>query len=257
MQDRLRQLLDKHQSLFGLICRDPTMIELELIALAGYHVVFLDLEHGSQSNAEAVQLTRTITHLGMVPMVRTAEPTRTHVQVLLDGGVQILAIPDVRSAQVAANFVEMGKYPPLGERGVCSSSANFDYCLSDPEQALRAANEVTRLMVMIESDEGYAALDSILDVEGIDIVTVGPVDWASHSGLFGTEAKAQLTPKIEHVFRAAIDAGKLTTHATFDPSEVLRWRQLGVHVIFVNVDVNLKRKTFVDTLSRYHDAIRS
>ena len=255
MQDRLRELLDEHQSLFGVICRDPTMIELELIALAGYHVVFLDLEHGSQSDSQAVQLTRTISHLGMVPLVRIPECSRSHVQVLLDGGVQILALPDVRSAQQAAGFVKLGKYPPLGQRGVCSSSANFEYCLSNPEHALRTANEATRLMVMIESDEGFAALDAILKVEGIDILTVGPADWASHSGIYGENAKAQLAPKIEHVLRAAIGAGKITTHAVFNPEDVAHFRELGVHIIFVGVDVNLKRQMLKDTLNRFHDAL--
>ena len=163
MQDRLKELLDKHDHLFGVICRDATMVELELMALAGYHVVWLDLEHGPQSNAEAVRLARTITHLGMVPLVRIPELSRTHVQVLLDGGIQILTLPDVRTAQQAAAFVQLGKYPPVGRRGVSSSSANFDYHLRDPVQDFRASNEATRLMVMIESDQGYEELDAMLE----------------------------------------------------------------------------------------------
>ena len=39
MQDRLQQLLDEHDHLFGVICRDATVVQLELLALAGYHVV--------------------------------------------------------------------------------------------------------------------------------------------------------------------------------------------------------------------------
>ena len=255
MQDRLEELLDDHDHLFGVICRDTTIVELELMALAGYHVVWLDLEHGSQSNSEAVRLARTITHLGMVPLVRIPEISRTHVQVLLDGGVQILTLPDVRTLQQAVEFVQLGKYPPLGERGVCSSSANFDYHLRDPVQDLSTSNDATRLMVMIESDQGYEELDAILSVQGIDMLTIGPADWAAHSALESATAKTQLAPKIEGVLKAAAQAGKVTSMGVFDSNDASRYRELGVRVFFVGVDVNLKRRTLVDTLGRFRDAL--
>lgn len=254
MQDRLRQLLDEHDCLFGVICRDATVVQLELMALAGYHIVWLDLEHGSQSNSEAVQLARNIVHLGMVPLVRIPEMSRTHVQVLLDGGIQILTLPDVRTAQQAADFVRLGKYPPLGERGVCSSSANFNYQLRDPEQDLSASNDATHLMVMIESDQGYEALDGILEVEGIDLLTVGPADWGADSGLYGAAAKTTLTPKIEHILKATAEADKMTAMGVFDSTNVARYRDLGVRIVFVGVDVNLHRNVLVDTLGRYREA---
>jgi len=210
---------------------------------------------GSQSPAEAIQLARTIVHLGMVTLVRIPEISRTQVQVLLDGGIHILTLPDVRTAQQAAEFVQLGKYPPLGARGVCSSSANFNYHLRDPREDLLAANNATRLMVMIESDQGYAALDSILQVEGIDMLTIGPADWAADSGLFDDAAKTELAPKIEHVLKATTAAGKMTAMGVFDAANVARYRELGVRIIFVGVDVNLQRDVLVDTLGRYRDAV--
>ena len=253
MKDRLKELLEEHDHLYGVICRDTTIVELELMAQAGYHVVWLDLEHGTQSNTEAIRVSRTITHLGMVPMVRMPELSRSHVQVLADGGIQILNLPDVRTPEQAETFVHLGKYPPVGGRGVCSSSVNFDYHLADPVQDLVDSNDATRLMVMIESDPGYEALDSILSVDGIDMLTIGPADWAASSGLDSVTAKAQLAPKIEHVLEAAAQAGKITAMGAFDPNSVSRYLELGVRIIFVGVDVNMKRKMLIDTLGRFHD----
>ena len=190
MSSRLKELLKTEEVLYGVICRDTTMTDLELMAQLGYSVVFLDLEHGPQSTAEVLRLGRTITHLGMVPMARIPELTRTQVQRLLDGGMEILTLPDVRSAAQAARLVQLGKFPPLGERGVSSSSAGTGFTLgSDPRRALGEADLRTSLMVMIESDEGYQALDDILEVEGIDMLTVGEMDWSVSLGLFGPEAK--------------------------------------------------------------------
>ena len=113
MIDRLGQLLRDNERVYGVICRDPTLLEIELMAQAGYHIVWIDLEHSPKPVDEVVRLGRTITHLGMVSLVRIPELSRTHVQLLLDGGIEVLVLPDVRSAQQASEFVQLGKYPLL------------------------------------------------------------------------------------------------------------------------------------------------
>ena len=96
-------------------------------------------------------------------------------------------------------------------------------------------NKATRLSVMIESDQGYEALDSILAFEGIDIVPVGAADWGAASGLYGAAAKTQLGPKVEHVLTAAAKAGRITSLGVFDCSNLDRYCDLGVRIFFVNV----------------------
>ena len=256
LHDRLGELLQEHESLFGVICRDATLTDLELMAQAGYHVVWLDMEHGPQSTAEVLRLGRTITHLGMVPLVRMPELSRTYVQRLLDGGIQVLTLPDVRNAGEAARFVQLGKYPPLGQRGVSSSSAGTEFTMgTDPRQRLREANARTHLMAMIENDEGYAALDAILEVEGIDLVTVGPMDWAVGLGLYGSEAQERQAAKIEGVISAAAAAGKIPTAGAFSIDQASRYRDLGVRVFFVGVDLVLKRQVLSTTLAAVRDAL--
>jgi len=256
MSGRLRELLKTEEVLYGVICRDTTMTDLELMAQLGYSVVFLDLEHGPQSTAEVLRLGRTIAHLGMVPMARIPELTRTQVQRLLDGGMEILTLPDVRNAAQAARLVRLGKFPPLGERGVSSSSAGTGFTLgSDPGRALREADLGTSLMVMIESDEGYRALDDILQVEGIDMLTVGEMDWSVSLGLFGPEAKRALAPKIERVLEAGHRNGKILAMGGGHPQQALQYRALGVRLFFVGVDINLKRKMLSDSLSAFRGVL--
>ena len=122
---------------------------------------------------------------------------------------------------------------------------------SDPRQRLREANDATHLMVMIESDEACDALDGILAVEGIDMVTVGPMDWAVGLGLFGDEARARQAPKIERVLRTAAAAGRITTAGAFSTEEAEYYRGLGVRVFFVGVDLVLKQQALTRTLSRF------
>ena len=256
MTDRLGELLDRHQVLFGVICRDPTLIDIELLAQIGYHVVWIDLEHGSLAPVDMMRLSRTITHLGMVPLVRIIDLSRSHVQSLLDGGFEIVVLPNVTDASQADELVRLGKYPPLGERGLSSTTAGANYTMGDdPQKTLAEANTATHLMVMFESDQGFARMDQILQIEGIDLVTVGPNDWAVSLGLFGDDVKAHLAPKIEQVVTASVAAGKIVTMGASTPQEAEHFVNLGARMLFLGVDVTLKRRIFTEALREIREAV--
>lgn len=249
MKDRLAQLLDENDVLCGITCRDPSLTDIELMAMAGCHVVWMDLEHAPLTTARAVDLCRTITHLGMVPMVRIIELARTHVQALLDGGYQIVLLPNIRDASQAAQFVRLAKFPPQGERGASSSAAGLDFDLgNDPRRKLDEANAATHLMVQFESDTALGNLDEICAVQGIEMVTVGPIDWAAAAGLLGEEA-SRLTDKIERVLSVASEKGKITAMGVGTAEKAARYVELGVRVLFAGVDVNLKRRAFAEAVS--------
>jgi 4-hydroxy-2-oxoheptanedioate aldolase len=110
-------------------------------------------------------------------------------------------------------------------------------------------------MVMIESDEGYQALDDILQVEGIDMLTVGEMDWSVSLGLFGAEAKRVLAPKIERVLTMAHRSGKILAMGGGNPQQADYYRSLGVRLFFVGVDVNLKRKVLSESLSGLREVL--
>jgi 2-keto-3-deoxy-L-rhamnonate aldolase RhmA len=254
--DRLTELLNHHRILYGIICRDPTFVDVELLAHAGYHIVFIDLEHGPISATDAIRLGRTVTHLGMVPMVRIIELSRGNVQGLLDGGFQIMALPNITDANQATEFVGLGKFPPVGRRGVSTSSASTNYALGeDPQSTFVQANKMTHLMVMFENDQSFAQLDSILRVDGIDLVTVGPLDWAVSLGRFGDDGKTLLANKIEKVIAAARAAGKVVAMGASSVDEAKHYVSLGARILFLGVDVPLKRKAFVGTLTAFQEAV--
>ena len=253
--DRLSQLLKENDALYGVICRDATLTDIELMSQVGYHIIWIDIEHCPQSTEQAIQLARSITHLGMLPLVRIRELSRTNVQPLVDGGVRIIALPDVRSAEQAAELVELSKYPPLGQRGVSTTNAGVGFQLgSDLPETFRQANQATHLLVLFESDEGYESLDKILEVDGIDMVGVGANDWSASLGIYGEEAKKNLTPKIERVYNEAVKAGKIPIMGGGSPEQVQYFRKLGAKVYFTGVDVAMKRRMLVDTLKSFHDA---
>jgi 4-hydroxy-2-oxoheptanedioate aldolase len=250
MTDRLSELLGQKDTLLGLICRDPTLTDMELLAQAGCDAVWIDLEHGAIAALDALRLGRTVTHLGMVPVVRIIELNRTHIQSMLDGGFKVLVLPQVTSAAEARRFVELAKYPPLGNRGVSSSAAGINFSFgSDPLKTLSEANAATHLMIQIEDDRGYENLEPILEVEGVDMITVGPTDWGISRGLSPVQAKETLRPLIEKVFTAARKAGKITAMGVSNAEEAKQYKAWGARIIFAGIDIPLKRKAFEESLA--------
>ena len=145
--------------------------------------MWLDLEHSPQPISDAVRLGRTVSHLGMVPLVRVPEMSRSHVQVLLDTDIEIIALPDVKNALEASELVQLGKYPPVRGRGFSSTTAVTGFTVGiDPN--FTPGERCDALMILVESEEGYEALDAILEVEGIDIVAIGAGDRGGQSRSF-------------------------------------------------------------------------
>ncbi|MBM3262148.1 MAG: hypothetical protein FJY97_01770 [candidate division Zixibacteria bacterium] len=251
-QDRLSNLLEQHAFLYGIICRDATPIDIELMAQSGFHVVWLDREHSSQSMTDLLGLSRTVEHLGMVSMIRLSEITRAQAQTALDGGIRILAAPDVRTGEDAARLVRLSKYPPMGRRGVSTTGAGAGYALgADARRTLDEVDAATKVMVMIESDEGNENLDAILATPGVDMLTIGPLDWGTSLGLYGDAARTHLMPKIERTLRHAVAAGRIAAMYTPDGETALRYRNCGVRIFFVGEDVVMKRRNMEQTLSTF------
>ena len=259
MVDRLGELLSENSILYGMLCRDPGLTDIELIAGAGYHVVWMDAEHAAYNPVEIVRLCRTIMHLGMVPMVRVPELTRTQMQVLLDGGVQIVLLPNVTGASQAEDLVRMGKFPPVGERGIGSTCPAFGYNLgAEPETMLQEVNSSTHLAVLIESDEGLGNIEEICAVSEIDMVMVGPTDWGAGLGLYGPSGARAMIEKSDAVLAKASAAGKITAAISVSgEAQAKRFIGLGVRILFAGIDVALRRKAFTEAISTLQAAAAS
>lgn len=250
MKDSLTELLARKEILFGITCRDLTATDLELMAQSGYDVVWIDLEHSPQSTTTAIQLGQLANHLGMIPMVRILEMSRTHVQRLLDGGIQVIILPDVKDYSEAEHFVNLGKYPPLGKRGVSSTSAGTNFSLgNDIKHTLSKTNNSTHLMVMFESNNAYEQREAILNIDGISLATVGPQDWSVGLGLFEEDAKSYLEPKISSILKTVSNAGKIATMSVSRPEEARHYYQQGVRIFFVGVDVSMKQRMLKQTIA--------
>ena len=158
----------------------PSGFSAEVMAQGGFDSVTVDLQHGMQDYLSMVTCFQAMHAHPVLPMVRVPWNEPGIIGKVLDAGAYGVICPMINSREEAANFVSYMRYPPNGTRSNGPIRAGI-YGGSSTYQT--TANNDILCMPMIETQKAIDNLDSILDVEGIDAVYIGPSDLAFSMGL--------------------------------------------------------------------------
>lgn len=183
MENKLRKALLKNELSIGTWIQIGHPAVAEILAHVGYDWICVDMEHGSIDIETMTHLFRAIAASGVVPIVRLPMNDPIWIRRSLDAGAMGLIIPMVNSAEEIETAIRYAKYPPKGERGYGYSRANF-YGM-DFENYIAGANETIAIIAQIEHRDGIENIDSILQVQGLDGVFIGPLDLSGSYGKTG------------------------------------------------------------------------
>jgi 2-keto-3-deoxy-L-rhamnonate aldolase RhmA len=206
MPASLKDALRGSKPLVGTLVTTTSTEVAEVLALAGFDWLFIDLEHGSLSVHDAQRVIQAVAGRSFT-VVRVADATAENVKRVLDTGCDGIIAPHVNTAADARRIVAVAKYPPLGERSVGLGRAQ-GYGLNFADY-IASANARTVVVVQIEHKDGVANVAEILQVDGIDAIFIGPYDLSGSMGILGQVSDARVLEAIEKV-RAACAAAKMT-----------------------------------------------
>ena len=158
---------------------------------------------------------------GTAVLVRARSCDDPSISLLLDNGVTGIILPDVNSAAEAKRAVDACKFAPIGKRSVAGGYPNFD-CRPVPlSHSVRALNESTLVVCMIETREGLGNVEEIAAVCrrrrgacGLQSTCWPP--WASPGGLRGIRSVVAAVERVIAVAtrRPASSPGLRRTSAT-------------------------------------------
>lgn len=185
----------------------PSLVEL--LGYAGLHWVLIDCEHGPMSEDEVLHMVRAAEVAGITPIVRPPANVDYLVARYLDLGAQGVLIPHVESKQDAEAAVRAARFPPLGRRGLGRTRwARYGAGGADRDLIARA-NAGVMVIALIESQAGIERLPEMLEVEGIDVVHIGPGDLSLELGAPGDWENPALVAAIERIIDTAVAAGRV------------------------------------------------
>jgi 4-hydroxy-2-oxoheptanedioate aldolase len=221
---RMPALLRSGKPVLGTFVGIPSPALVEMCGHAGLDFVVIDNEHGPAGIETTEQLIRAARVANVAPVVRTQEADILRV---LDVGASGIQVPQVESAAQAARIVAAAKYPPAGTRGAAFSTRAAGYGFFGGDPHIAASNEGTIVVIMVETREGVANLDAILDVPGIDAVFIGPNDLSFAMGYPGKPGTPEVARTIERCIRRIAEKGVAPGVITMSAEDHRKYAAMG------------------------------
>lgn len=235
-ENKLRTLFaQKQMALTGWVSMGDSLLT-EVIASCGYDAVTVDLQHGLFSIESAVPMLQAISSTGAVPLVRCSENGLGEINKLLDAGAYGVICPLINTADDAERFVRACHYSPRGGRSY-GPARGFLYGGAD---YFSEANRTILTLAMIETNQGFANAEAILQVPDLDGIFIGPADLNLEMGLAPDHYDA---PQLIDAIRSLVDLG--TRHGkyvgifagTMDMAQ--RMKQFGIDLVAPGTDIQL------------------
>ena len=194
--DNLRLKLSKGKSSIGswIQLSDPSVIKI--LSSSNYDWLAIDLEHGDIEEKDLPVLTSLAHSYCPLVFARVRAAEQTFCSRALDLGVDGIIIPKIESAENLIKIRNAIYYPPDGCRGVGYSNTNL-YGKYLNEHLSKVSKPF--LVAMIETLEGLNNLETILKVDGLDSILIGPYDLSASLSLPGKLESKEVINAINHI----------------------------------------------------------
>lgn len=220
---------------FGTWISTSSLVCLDALQGLGFDWFVIDTEHAQVNPETLAALIALHAASDAAPVVRVGEADLYLVKQALDAGAQGILVPLVNSEAQARAVVSFAKYPPQGVRGIASAPASrYGKELGG---YLRRANADTFVGVQIETKEALENLESIADVDGVDLLFVGPQDMTLNLGLMDDRKHPTLRAAMRKVVEACERRGKVAGPLAVDPEEKKAALELGFRFVALASDV--------------------
>lgn len=146
----------------------------EGVGHSGVHAVTVDLQHGMLGFSDALAMMQALSATPAMPMVRVPDLNPAQIMHLLDAGAYGIICPMISTPEQTKTLVAACRYPPHGNRSFGPSRG----LLYGGPNYVAHADDTVMAIPMIETAEAVDRIEEILDVEGVDMVYLGPNDMA-------------------------------------------------------------------------------
>ena len=156
----------------------------EAMAYFGFECIWIDGEHGAYDKGDILASIVAVNAAGAGAFVRVSGHDPSSIKPILDMGPNGIVCPNVVTVEEAAAFISACTYPPKGIRGFGPQRA-LRYGSMNIKEYLETVDDSLVKIIQIEHYKAVEDIDRILEVPGLDAVTVGPFDLSGSMDLLG------------------------------------------------------------------------
>ena len=237
----IKQQLKNGKTVFGTWIRIPSPLSVELLGSVGFDFLHLDMEHGS-IDIQVLDYMVLAAKSQSIPLsVRVASQNPADLYRMMDIGINSFILPRIESAEQCAHLLAGIRYAPAGIRGVGGPARGNNWGLISLEQHMKEAEEATIAIVQIESQKGLDHIHEIIDVPGIDVVYIGPMDLSSALGYTGDVGHPIVQKTIHEMVKIIKNKGLAVGIHVSTREEAAYWEQHGIQYFTIGMDLTFLR----------------
>jgi 4-hydroxy-2-oxoheptanedioate aldolase len=210
---------------------EPALVEM--IGYAGFDFVVIDTEHSGNTMEQVGTMVRAAELAGTTPVVRVTANSPEYILRALDAGAGGVLVPQVNTAAEAAAAVRAARYAPLGERGVAGVVRAARYGFISVPDYLTGANRENLVITQVEHMDAVRNLDSILAVEGVDGIFIGPADLSQSMGITGQFNNPGLRQTMHAVIEKTRRTDKWAGIFCLDAEDAAYWKAAGANLLAI------------------------
>jgi 2-keto-3-deoxy-L-rhamnonate aldolase RhmA/quercetin dioxygenase-like cupin family protein len=244
---KLKQRLAAGETALGMWVTLESPSISEMAVGLGLDWIVIDAEHGHLDWKEVTEHIRSTVRSQTVALVRLAELNIGLVKRALDVGADGVVIPWIETADQLRQAVAFAHYPPRGLRGVGGERATaWGQCFAEH---VAEANENVLVVPMIESVRAGRNIKEILDVDGVQILFIGPADYSSSAGFAGQWEGPGVADQLLEIKSQIKAAGKHCGVIATSDANLLERQAQGFQLIGMGSDAGLLLRSMRTTLA--------
>jgi len=253
-ENRVKTALNAGKTVIGTglgITANPNVVRL--LAGVGYDFLFIDIEHNLISPENLMTVVQMARACNISCMVRVQDTEYHLLANTLDSGADGLIVPRVESKTQAECIVAYSKFPPQGVRG-CGTTAPLDFNRQGEwGPALAWLNDQSLIATQVESMKALDTLPEMLQVPGIDLIVVGPLDLSINLGVPGQFNHPKFVTAVERVIQICQTHNVPSGIVLATPEALKPWWEKGMRFLVCSNDFTMIKSTATDHLRAVRD----
>ncbi|NJM92525.1 MAG: hpch/hpai aldolase [Rhodospirillaceae bacterium] len=242
MQRTVRDLLSSSDIKIGFWVNEfMTPAIGHILRSAGCDLVTFDMEHSGLGFETVRAALRSAEAAGLSTIVRPPSKQYHDIARALDIGAKSLMFQMVDTAEEARQIVACMKYRPRGIRGVTTQHFYDRFTGGALEPKLKAEDEATTMIALVETRLGVGNADAIAAVEGVDGLYLGHVDLSVDLGIPGRYDDPRLLEATHTLAAACRNHGKHFVWDVDSTGELEDMVRRGADVIMCGADTGTLR----------------
>lgn len=230
----IRTALRENRSLVGSVITIPDPFVAEVMSLAPFDFLVIDMQHAPLSIESVQTLLIAIRSSSLGTLVRVPSDDPVMIGQVLDLGADGVIVPMINSGAQLEAAIRAGRYAPHGIRSWGPRRAARLH--GGPTAYEDFANHNVLIIPQIETIEAVDALDEILSVPGCEAVMIGPADLAKSMDLSMSSQDAIIDTTVQRVLDGCTAHSVAFGHFTGTVSKARHWSSLGARLTTVGGD---------------------